>query len=964
MSGRLLRKGIWPKLPLLLFLVAAVAGLALLGRGLEPARALTTLTVNSTADADDASPGDGHCDANAALAGDQCTLRAAISEANSLLSGSETAVTIVLPAGTYTLSLTGTNEDSNATGDLDINVPASETLTIVGAGSASTVIDAAGIDRVIDNRGPGSVTLQGVTVRGGVGAPGAGIRTVAGTLTLKDVVVTNNSAGGPLLQPGGGGINVQNQTTTLVIDGPVTVQNNEADANGGGIDSGGVITVNAGATLTVTGNKTNLGGGGGIANFGTVLVLGTLLVTGNTAVTGDGGGILGGLAGQNSALNVGNVANAGTLVVSGNTAGSDGGGIFNDQAGLFGGFIFISSPATAPSIITVSNNTATGAGGGIFNKGFVRRANPGILMAMTVSGNTAGTSGGGVHNDGIGVFGDGNILVGVTVAGNSAGAGGGIYNAGSVNLAASTVSGNTAGTSGGGIYHAGGSTTLTNVTVSGNKATLQDGGGIYVAAGGLTANFATIANNTADDFGGGVRVAGATAPTITASILAGNSAASGPDCSSVPATTLTYSVVQQTLPTSGTSGCIAGTGTASGTDPQLGPLASNGGPVQTHAIPSTSPAIDRVPDGTAPCDGSIATDARGVQRRPGGTAIDGNIDSVRGCDAGAFESTPVDISLSKVDSPDPVNTGGNITYTITVTGGGSGTIATGVVVTDTLPAGVGFVSATVSPTGAGTCSPVGDTVTCNLAAITGASPAPAVTITIVANVTALGGTRTNTVTVAMNEADPAPGNNTASASTTVLPNQPPAPPSMVAIWPASGDLAMITFQAPQGATSYKLESALNFEFTFGVSSTTISASDLAFGNTIFVGLPDADGLTFYYRLSACNQFGCSSTVFAGALAARQFPAGTTEHWNFVMGGFTFGGVAFAWAQNQVSVPGKVSDFNFWSGVQGFGGQPRGTCTAIAPGDSCTKSWASDNPFISVSQAFPPFGEVGIAVRIQ
>jgi hypothetical protein len=85
-------------------------------------------------------------------------LREAITAANTNAAfggcpaGSMGADTISLAAGTYTLSIAnvgGVNEDNNATGDLDVR----ESLTIQGAGSASTIIQAGttnsnGIDKV------------------------------------------------------------------------------------------------------------------------------------------------------------------------------------------------------------------------------------------------------------------------------------------------------------------------------------------------------------------------------------------------------------------------------------------------------------------------------------------------------------------------------------------------------------------------------------------------------------------------------------------------------------------------------------------------------------------------------------------------------------------------------------------------------------------------------------------------
>jgi uncharacterized repeat protein (TIGR01451 family) len=84
----------------------------------------------------------------------------------------------------------------------------------------------------------------------------------------------------------------------------------------------------------------------------------------------------------------------------------------------------------------------------------------------------------------------------------------------------------------------------------------------------------------------------------------------------------------------------------------------------------------------------------------------------------------------------------------------------GVVVTDTLPAGVTFVSATPS---VGTCSGT-STVTCNL----GTFPSGAVaTIDIVVHAPNVTGTITNTATVAAATSDPIPSNNTSSVNSTV-----------------------------------------------------------------------------------------------------------------------------------------------------------------------------------------------------
>lgn len=98
-----------------ILLRAASIGLAL---SAAQAFAEPTFTVNSTSDDVDANPGDGACATSAGL----CTLRAAIMEANR---SSGVGATIVLPAGTYTLTIPATPTDGEDNGDLNLTAPAS-----------------------------------------------------------------------------------------------------------------------------------------------------------------------------------------------------------------------------------------------------------------------------------------------------------------------------------------------------------------------------------------------------------------------------------------------------------------------------------------------------------------------------------------------------------------------------------------------------------------------------------------------------------------------------------------------------------------------------------------------------------------------------------------------------------------------------------------------------------------------
>src|SRR3989441_11636576 len=104
--------------------------------------AAATFTVNDTADAVDAVLGDGTC----ATAGNTCTLRAAIQEANAHTG----ADTIMVPAGTYLLTISGRGEDAAVTGDLDIT----DDVTITGAGATSTIVNGNGIDRAFEILSP------------------------------------------------------------------------------------------------------------------------------------------------------------------------------------------------------------------------------------------------------------------------------------------------------------------------------------------------------------------------------------------------------------------------------------------------------------------------------------------------------------------------------------------------------------------------------------------------------------------------------------------------------------------------------------------------------------------------------------------------------------------------------------------------------------------------------------------
>src|SRR5512139_196008 len=126
--------------------------------------ASATFMVNSTIDATDASPNNGVCET--APGNGICTLRAAIQETNA----SPGDDTINLPAGTYTVAITGTQEDESAKGDFDIT----DNLTIIGAGAANTTINANRLDRIFHIVTSNTVNLSGLTVKNGDSGPSSG----------------------------------------------------------------------------------------------------------------------------------------------------------------------------------------------------------------------------------------------------------------------------------------------------------------------------------------------------------------------------------------------------------------------------------------------------------------------------------------------------------------------------------------------------------------------------------------------------------------------------------------------------------------------------------------------------------------------------------------------------------------------------------------------------------------------
>ncbi|SDL40498.1 CSLREA domain-containing protein [Pseudomonas indica] len=243
---------------------------------------------------------DGLCNAH-------CSLRDAVDTANHEPGPHR----IFLPAGTYTFSLPAPtsqdgeilDEDNNLNGDLDIGT----TLSVIGAGAETTIIDAARLDRVFEVLAGAELTLQHLTVRNGHSnnGGGGGIQN-HGVTTTRHVVIEKNGSENPgVVSPGGGVANFGrfNLYSSVVRENGCGGMSN---AHGGGIFNadGGTLAVRDSTIIdNSVGDEAETAAGGGIYNIGTADIARSAFIS-NNAQKGGGGAIsnLGTLMLSNSTL--------------------------------------------------------------------------------------------------------------------------------------------------------------------------------------------------------------------------------------------------------------------------------------------------------------------------------------------------------------------------------------------------------------------------------------------------------------------------------------------------------------------------------------------------------------------------------------------------------------------------------------------------------------------------------------
>jgi hypothetical protein len=411
--------------------------------------------------------------------------------------------------------------------------------------------------------------------------------------------------------------------TSLHVQGPgaVTIAGTDAATTTlDGANASRVLELDVNTTIegvTIRDGRVPSQGGGILANEGNIVVRDSVVESNDAGTgpgeTGQGGGIV--------VLNTGATLLERTIVRD-NRAGSQGGGIWVGPG---------ADPLTAVDS-TITSNHAQPASGGSASGGGVYADGRLALTRVTLSQNgatapaiadDAGVGGGAVALDGL-------TVTDSTVAGNTAtglnggvGAGGGLYVSGTqpaaisgTTFTANAASGTGSVVAGGAIRHFGAALAITNSTFSGNSATATAGataarGGGLVSDAAVTLTNVTMVGNTAagNGPGGGNLVAGLAALRNT--LIAGGAPA---NCSFTVASSV------RSLDTGTTCGLGAGNLSAVA-NPRLGPLATNGGRSQTHALLTGSPAIDA---GTR--TGAPTTDQRGVRRPQRG-----------GIDIGAFE---------------------------------------------------------------------------------------------------------------------------------------------------------------------------------------------------------------------------------------------------------------------------------------------------------------------------------------
>lgn len=290
------------------------------------------------------------------------SLRQAVSDANGLAGADE----IVFSPSLTGQSIFLTGSELSSSGDLTIKGP------VMGDPSSLT-INGGGNSRIISSND--NLTLENLTLTGGVASGGGAISVAGSDLVLSDSLITGNISSSV-----GGGIGFDNFYSDAGITlNRTTISNNTSSQSGGGLFAAGTFSFNVILNQsTVSGNKVSNGNGGGISlysYFGVNITLNKSTISNNSTANGRGGGIF-----SDSYHESNTVLNQSTI--SGNSATNAGGGI-----GIFS--FYVGSATLSQS--TIFNNSVTGAtskAGGLYIAGGSQYKRTVSLVNSILSGNS------------------------------------------------------------------------------------------------------------------------------------------------------------------------------------------------------------------------------------------------------------------------------------------------------------------------------------------------------------------------------------------------------------------------------------------------------------------------------------------------------------------------------------------------------------------------------------------------